>query len=173
MAMVMMRSLFPVFICTLGLLSCGQPPREADNETLKQGNRSTTLSADTAKLSKIIDLSTYRPFNAKFKYVFIDNSGQNERLSVPGPSDSYLEAVLYFDSTAFNQIRAKYFNTEYSSPGFNKQSFNFEWLDAQTRAELLRTDTSYHGHPDSLFGSGARGKLWFLRNKILLTESTM
>ncbi len=144
-----------------------------DNETVKEGNKSITFSTDTAKLSKLIDLTVYKPTRVKFKFVFIDNSGQNERLSIPGPSDSYLEAAIYYDSISFKRLRAKYFNVDYPSPNFDRQEFNFEWLDKITREELSKTDTSYHGHPDFLFDLGVKGKLWFLHDKILLTKSTM
>ena len=87
----------------------------------------------TSKLSKIIDLVTYKPTQVKFKYVFIDNSGQNERLSVPGPSDSYLQAVLYFDTATYRQFKTKYFYADYVSPNYDRQNFNFDWLDTTTR----------------------------------------
>ena len=139
---------------------------------MKEGNKSTTLSTDTVKLSKLIDIATFKPTHTKFKYTFIDNSAQNERLSVPGPSDSYLQAVLYFDTTTFKQLKTKYFNVDYPSPNYNMNEFNFEWLDTDIRNELLQTDTNYHGHPDYFLGLGINGKLWFLSNKVLLTKTT-
>jgi len=72
----------------------------------------------------------------------------------------------------FNKIRTKYFNADFPSPNYDIQHFNFEWLDTDTRKELLRGDTSYHGHPDYFLGLGIQGKLWLLDNKILLTKST-
>ena len=159
-------------ITIVGLLSCDQQKDKKDNETIKKGNISTTISADTSKLAKLIDISIYKPIQVKFKYTFIDNSGKNERSSVPGPSDSYLEAILYFDSAAFKDLKIKYFNADYLLPGFDKQNFNFEWLDSNTRAALLKSDTSYHGHPDYFFGLGPKGRLWLLDNKILLTKAT-
>ena len=153
-------------------LSCGQDNKKADSDTVKDGNESTTLSTDTSKLSKLIDITTYRPRHAKFKYLFIDNSGQDKRLSVPGPSDSYLQAVLYFDTATFNQLKTKYFSADYLSPDYDRQEFNFEWLDQDVRKELLESDTSYHGHPDYFLGLGVKGKLWLLDNKLLLKKST-
>jgi hypothetical protein len=167
-----MTKLFQTLILTLLFFSCGQQTKETDSDTIKEGNKSTTLSTDTAKLSKLIDITTFKPTQAKFKYTFIDNSGQNERLSVPGPSDSYLEAVLYFDTATFRQLKTKYFNVDYPSPEYDRNRFNFEWLDTDVRNELLQTDTTYHGHPDYFLGLGVKGKLWFLSNKVLLTKTT-
>jgi hypothetical protein len=119
-------------------------------------------------LARLINLTTFKPVHVKFKYVFIDNSAQNQRLSVPGPSDSYLQAILYFDSATFKTWKAKYFSTDYPSPGFDKQGFNFDWLNDSVKAELLKSDTDYHGHPDYFFGAN---KLWMLDNKLLLLKS--
>jgi hypothetical protein len=167
-----MTKLISTLIGTLLLFACGQRTDKNDSETIKEGNKSTTISTDTAKLSNLIDITSFKPTHARFKLIFIDNSGQNERLTVPGPSDSYLQAVLYFDTTTFTQIKTKYFNADYPSPNYDRQNFNFDWLDTNTREELLKSDTSYHGHRDYFLGSGERVKLWFLNNKILLTKST-
>ena len=167
-----MTKLFWTFILTLLFFSCGQHKEKNDSDTIKDGNKSTTLSSDTSKLSRLIDIANFKPTHAKFKYVFIDNSGQNERLSVPGPSDSYLQAVLYFDTDTFNQLKTKYFSADYSSPNYERQDFNFDWLDQAVRKELLESDTSYHGHPDYFLGLGVKGRLWLLDDKLLLIKST-
>lgn len=167
-----MKRFYQTILYTLLLFSCGQKTKETDGDTIKEGNKATTISTDTAKLSRLIDIRTFKPTHAKFKYIFIDNSGQNERLSVPGPSDSYLEGVLYFDTATFRQLQSKYFNVGYLSPHFHRKEFNFEWLDTDVRDELLRSDTSYHGHPDYFLKLGPEGKLWFLENKVLLSKAT-
>lgn len=161
-----------IFITTILLLSCSNIKKNQDSETIKVGNVSTTISTDTAKLSKIINIGLFKPTKTKFKYIFIDNSGGNDRLTVPGPSDNYLEAVLYFDSLTFKSLIDKYSKTIYPALKLDKQSFNFEWLDIEIRNELLKSDTNYHGHPDLFFELGYSSKLWFLKNKILLIEST-
>ena len=167
-----MTRIFYIFITTILLLSCRQNKSKEHNETTKAGNISTTISTDTSKLSKIIIINVFKPTQAKFKYIPMDNSGQNERLSVPGLSDNYLEAVLYFDKTTFNALRTKYFKADYPSPNFDKQSFNFMWLDNDIKNELMKSDTNYHGHPDFFLGLGQSSKLWLLDNKLLLTKST-
>ncbi|MEO8405931.1 MAG: hypothetical protein ABI480_15095 [Chitinophagaceae bacterium] len=138
-----------------------------DSEITTQGNVSTTISTDIAKLAKLTNLKEFKPTHVKFKYIFIDNSGKNERLTVPGPSDSNLEAVLYFDEATFEKMRIKYFNTDYVSPGFDKNSFNFDWLDKKIKEEFLKNDINYHGDPDYVFGGSC--KLWLLNDKLLLT----
>lgn len=167
-----MTKLIVTIITTLLLISCGQHTAKKDDETKTKGNISTTISTDTTKLARLINLRTYKPTHAKFKYTFIDNSGQNERLTVPGPSDNFLQAILYFDTTTFKELRTKYFMADYPLPNFDKQTFNFEWLDNDTKDELLKSDTSYHGHPDYFLGLGQSGKLWLLDNKLLLINST-
>ncbi|UAY53046.1 hypothetical protein [Ferruginibacter albus] len=167
-----MKAIFQLLICTILFFSCVQQAKKTDSDTIKEGNKTTTLSTDTGKLSKLIDITTFKPASVKFKYTVIDNSGQNERLTVPGPSDAYLQAVLYFDTATYKQLQAKYFSIDYLSPNFDKQEFNFELLDQDVRKELLHSDTNYHGHPDYFFGSGTKGKLWFLKNKVLLTNGT-
>jgi hypothetical protein len=168
----MKTKLICIITWTLILFSCRQPKGKPDSETVKEGNKSTTFSTDTAKLSKLIDLKVYKPTHARFKYTFIDNSGQNERLSIPGPSDSYLQALLYFDSSTFNQLKKNYFNVDYPSPNYNRFDFGFDWLDADVKKELMQSDTGYHGHPDYFLGSGGRGKLWLLKNRVLVIIST-
>jgi hypothetical protein len=167
-----MSKLYRNIIWTFLLVSCGQQPVETDGDTVKQNNQHTTFTTDTAKLSKLIDIRTFKPTHVKFRYIFIDNSGRNERVGIPGPSDSYLEAVLYFDTTTFRSLKTNYFNADYESPGYERKSFSFEWLDTIVRKELLLSDTSYHGHPDYFLGLGVKGKLWLLDNKILLLKTT-
>ena len=153
--------------------ACTGPGSKNDTSTVTSGNSSTTISTDSAALSKIIDLTAFRPARIKFKYTFIDNSGQGQRLSVPGPSDSQLEALLVFDSASFEKLAQKYSGVDYAPPAFSKMNFNFDWLDAATRTELLQSDSNYHGHPDLVFTAGPQTRLWLLKNKVLLIKSTL
>ena len=157
---------------TLLLLSCGQKPEKTHSNISAKDNISKTISTDTILLGRLINLENIKPTHAKFKYAFVDNSAKNKRLSVPGPSDSHLEAILYFDSTTFEKIKMTYKLADYTASNFDKQSFNFEWLDKNIKIELLNSDSSYHGHPDYFFGLGQSGKLWLLDGKLLLTKST-
>lgn len=164
-----MKKQLGMLFTVLILLSCGQQDDAKEGDTVTKGNISTTLSTDTSKLSRLINIRDYKPTSAKFKYVFADNSGKNERLTVPGPSDSYLQAVLYFDEKTFQKLKKKYFAIDNTSPTYSQTEFSFDWLDVDLKEELLRSDTSYHGHRDNFLGLGQSGKLWFLNNKVLLS----
>ena len=166
-----MAKLFYSIIITFLLFSCSQHVDKEDIETVKKGNVFTMTSEDIFKLEKLINIKTYRPIQAKFQYTFIDNSGQDQRINVPGPSDSHLEALLYFDKSVFKELKEKYLAIKYTSPNWEKKGFNFEWLDKKIRNELLKSDTNYYGHPDYFFGLGSSGKLWLLDNKLLLIKS--
>jgi len=167
-----MAKLFYSIIITFLLFSCGQHVDKDYIETVKKGNVSTTTSRDTTKLAKLINIKTFRPVQVKFQYSFIDNSGQDQRINVPGPSDSHLEALLFFDTATFKELKSKYLAINHSSPNWDKAGFNFGWLDKDIRNELLKSGTNYHGHSDYFFELGHSGKLWLLDNKLLLIKST-
>lgn len=156
------------------LYSCGH-----NSVTNKKSNISKTISTDIDKLSELIDLKLFRPTSVKFKYSLVVNSGQNERLSAPGPSDSFIEAVLFYDTTTFRRLIStcnpdmmQYIEPSYDSPNFKKENFNFNWLDKNVKEELLKSNTTYHGNFDKYFGTSLTSKLWLLDNKILITKTT-
>lgn len=143
------------------------------NKDIKVDNVSETISTDIELLGSVLDFSIHRPTQVQFKYVYIDNSSQNERLSVPGPSDYYLEAILYFDDKTFSAINAFERNLEWMEQNHNKQEFDFAWLPKSIKEELTNHNSeNYKGHPDFFFGTGVHGKAWYLENKILLQEYT-
>jgi hypothetical protein len=144
--------------------------KENQDTTFVIGNITRTISTRPEQLGKRLDFKTYKPVRVKYTYKFIDNSGSKERLTVPGPSDYSLEAVLYFDSLTFEKFLEFDRHADYPSPNFNKSEFRFSWLDNDVLTELENSDTSYHGHPDFFFGSG--GKAWYLHRKILICKST-
>jgi hypothetical protein len=142
--------------------------KNASPDTQTVGNISTTLSSDTAKLGKLINLRLYKPTAAKFKYTFIDNSGQNERLSTPGPSDSYLEAILYFDAATFAQLLKDAEQRDSTISSLSKEEFNFDWLDQSIKDELTKSEAVYEKHSEVFAGSS---EVWFLDNKLLLRKA--
>lgn len=163
-----------ILVSLIMFSSCKQ-----NSDTNTQSNISSTVSTDTTKLAKLVDLKLFRPISVKYKYTLVDNSGQNERLSVPGPSDSYLEAILFYDTTTFRRLIGgcnadymKYIEPNYDSPNLKKELFNFEWLDKNIKDELLKSDTSYQGDFDKYFGTAPNGRLWLLNNKILIYKTT-
>ncbi|WP_300570392.1 hypothetical protein [Flavobacterium sp.] len=158
------------------LISCGknQNEKESDTETdsiTVKDNVSTTISTDIDKLGKILDFETYKPTKVKFKYTLIDNSGQNKRLSTPGPSDYSLEALLYFDAETFEKFYEFDRYADYPSPEYNREEFKFEWLDKEILLELENSNKDYEGHPDFFF-TEVNGKSWYLDGKILLKTSS-
>ncbi len=165
-----MKKMRYILVPLMMMASCVQRSAQKDGGTVINGNQSVTTSNDTAKLGRLINITFFKPIHTKFRYSFFDNSGKNQRISVPGPSDSYLEAILYFDSASFAQMKAKYFLADYPKQQSVIQDFNFDWLDKDVKNELLNTDTNYHGHPDLFFGGD--NKLWLLNNKLLLSKST-
>jgi len=170
-----MTKLICTVILIILLVSCRQQAnkKHKNTGTTTKDNISTTISTDTSLLAGIIDITIFKPIATKFKYTFINNSGQKERLSVPGPSDYYLEGLLYFDTPTFTTLKTKCLSGAYYAPSDSeKQHFYFEWLDNDIKKELLNSDTSHHGHIDACFGLGHSGKLWLLNNKVLLTKTT-
>jgi len=166
----MTKYFFFLIVVTTSFYSCRQTSDNKNNDT-------TTISTDTAILGQLLDLKLVKPTKVKFKYIFIDNSGQNQRVTVPGPSDSYLEAVIFYDAVTFRKLTEtcnpdymQYLEPGYDSPNYNREQFNFDWLDKNVKDELLQSDTNYHGDFDKYYGS--RGKLWLLDNKVLIIKST-
>lgn len=139
--------------------------------TASPSNVSSTISSDVNKLGKLLDFGKHKPAAVKFKYTVIDNSGNNKRVSVPGPSDYSLEALLYFDTLTFQKFIGFDRTADFPPPGYNKEAFKFDWLDKQIVTELDSSDADYTGHPDLHFGTTI-GKCWYLQNKILIYYHT-
>ncbi|KMQ62379.1 hypothetical protein ACM40_08770 [Chryseobacterium sp. BLS98] len=169
----MNRNLFFLLI-TFILFSCKEnskipanTKKESKPKTEKQDNITTEISTDISQLQKLIDFSKFRPEKVKFKYTFIDNS--NGR--VPGPSDSFLEAILYFDDKTMEKIQEISQNEEASNLNYQKKAFKFDWLEKQVLSELESSDSLKNIHPDLIFGTN-NGECWYLKNKILLKKET-
>jgi hypothetical protein len=179
-------STFFILVALTTMVSCGQrqdrKQSDTSNETVtnevtlkdsvvKNGNVTTTISTDINKLGQLLDFKTYKPTKVKFKYTFIDNSGQNQRVSVPGPSDYSLQAILYFDSLTFEKFLEYDRKANYPSPNCNKDEFKFDWLDKGIIEELNNSKENYHGHPNFFFGP-TNSKAWYLDRKILISKWT-
>ena len=142
--------------------------------SFQSGNTSILFSSDSSKLGRLLSFKYYKPVSVKFKYSFIDNSGSNNRIDVPGPSDNKLEAIMYFDSASFNSLMAEYKRADWPDPMYRKEEFNFNWLDAATKKELLQSDTIPHGYIDLFWTdpNDSRCHTWILNRKILLYRAT-
>lgn len=165
----MNRNIIFCFIILL-LFSCKENIKNTvtiENESIteKKENVTAEISTDVNQLQKLIDLSEFKPENVKFKYIFIDNS----KGRVPGPSDSYLEAVLYFDDKMMERILKIDKNVDFPNPNYQKNDFKFEWLDKQTLSELEKADSLKNIRPDVIFRTN-NGVCLYLKNKILLIK---
>lgn len=91
---------------------------------------------------------------------------ENDRISVPGPSDSYLEALLYFDSSTYSKLLQQRRKYPESNSILSKNIFNFDWLKEDIKKELNSTgvDSISYKSGISVFDS----EEIFLKNKILL-----
>lgn len=159
-------SLISLFsICCLGI-ACSN--NEATNRKEAETNKITLPDTSVENLSRIIDLSRYNPDSVKYIYTFHDNSGNNNRASVPGPSDSYLEAVLYFKKTDFEKLQKQYSSSQASSLTYKKESFIFDWLNKPIKDEIANADSTVTGYTDTLFGNMIDGKILLINNKALL-----
>lgn len=140
---------------------------ENESTTIEKKNITTEISTDINQLQKLINLSRFKPEKVKFKYTFIDNS----KGRVPGPSDSYLEAVLYFDDKTMEKIWKTDINIDFPIPNYQKQDFKFDWFDKLAISELEKSDSLKNVHPDLIFGTN-NGKCWYLKDKVLFLKET-
>lgn len=142
-------------------------------DTTQKGNVYTTHSRDTARLAKLINLGSYKPTAAEFHYIYIDNSGGDDFLSTPGPSDSYLQAVLYFDSATYSRLVKVCNDPSAGSPTaerYKREDFIFTWLTPAILNELLTSDSSHHHYTCEPF---RHTTLWLLDKKILLRKENL
>lgn len=135
---------------------------------IEQRPLSAMISADTAKLSKIIDLKTFPPQSAAFKYTGADLALLPADTAEINKEDYALEAVLSYDEKTYGAILTKYMDAGFPKAKYSRNDFDFSWLDADVRQELQSSNTDYFGNPDIFLGTNGKAKLWFLDKKILV-----
>lgn len=153
-----MKNLMAIAAATLLLISCN----ETDSKT------EVVTSKDITKLEKQLNLKPAQPDSVQYKLTINNNSFG----TVPGPSDYYLEAVLYYNDSIFKRIKEEYNNVDYNAPGFKKEAFNFKWLPENIKNELNTSPENYSGHPDLFFNRNRITRLWLLKNKVLILSYT-
>jgi hypothetical protein len=124
-------SLALIFKDGFGATVTANPPKTAPTSTDSTsiiGNTKTTISTDIEQLGKLLNLKKHKPTLVKYKYVSNDNGAQHERLTVPGPSDYSLQALLYFDSLTFDDILDYARRIDYFLPKYNKSIASFSHL---------------------------------------------
>lgn len=146
------------------------PKGQVSHEMSNPNSSYTSTNIDS--LDKFLDFSKYRPLKVKFNFAHYNNSGENKRIAVPGPSYYYLQAILYFDSTTMSNFHNFDLFANYIALNCKKEEFDFEWLPKEVRVELINSKPDYHGHPDFFFGTGDLGKSWYLQNKILIKKGS-
>ncbi|AHF17579.1 hypothetical protein [Niabella soli] len=136
--------------------ACTNPGKQPENKpsevTLTKAGMA--ISEDTAKLAKLIDLHTYPPEMATFKWNGANTNG--------------LEAVLFYDEKIYGAILTAYMNASFPKGNYTKEQFDFPWLDSAQHAELQLSKPDYTGNPDIFLGTSGKGRLWFLDKKVLL-----
>lgn len=153
-----MKNLIAIAAATLLIASCN----EKDNKT------ETVTSKDIAKLKKHLNLKPAQPDSVQYKLTINNNSFG----TVPGPSDYYLEAVLYYNDSIFKRIKEEYHNVDYNAPGFKKETFDFKWLPESIKNELNTSPENYSGHPDLFYNRNRNTQLWLLKDKVLILSYT-
>ncbi|PTT70515.1 MULTISPECIES: hypothetical protein [unclassified Chryseobacterium] len=159
-----MKLKFIFILISFFLYSCKKENKNMG--TVVKSNTNTEVSTDINSLQKLINLSKFRPEKVKFKYIFIDNSEGR----IPGPSDSFLEAVICFDEQTMKKIWDLDKNADFAHPDYQKQDFEFDWLDEKIINELKQSDGMKAAHPDFIFDT-ENGKCWYLKNKILFIKT--
>ncbi|WP_162903387.1 hypothetical protein [Taibaiella koreensis] len=155
--------IFCITSLLLSQLACGLSSCTQGDSIREDGKKTEMVSTSTEELGKLIDLSRYRPQKVKFRYLFRNNAAQG-RIDIPGPSDYFVEALLYFDTATFKRLSG----LSHLLPDTNRVAFRFDWLDQEVSDELAHTTRGYRGNPDFFF-KGAHGKAYYLDNKILIS----
>lgn len=148
--------------------SCSCSSEEKNIDPVEKSNITVTISEDSSLLSKLIDITNIRPQKVKFKYTFIDNSGQNERLAVPGPSDHYLEAILFYDAKLIDSLSKICTSSSIQLPEVN---LGFDW-DEETQHIIQKKNSNLKSYSDCFFKTGPKSKIWFLDDRIVLVKSS-
>lgn len=116
--------------CFFILYSCRYSKNKPDQLSL-----SMHIIEDTVQLAKYINLSIYKPRQVYFQYRIVNSSSKRDIVS--GPSDSILEAVIYFDSLELQEIK----NKSIESEGIiQKNTYQFDWLSEELNLEISKND---------------------------------
>lgn len=159
-----MKAKFIFLISISLLLSCNKHAENTSSET--ENTAQNKISTDIKELEKIIDLKQYKPEKVRFLYLFKDNS----KGRAPGPSDSVLQAEIYYNAETMKKIRDLDKNANFQTPFIDKKNFMFDWLSKETKTELSNSSVS-DLHPDFLFGT-ENGACWYLKDKVILIKYT-
>lgn len=118
-----------------------------------------SIAFDTARVASVIDLKTFRPERVVYQF----------KKEAATDSLKKLHAILYYDEPVFIKILEKYMDQDFPKGDYQKNDFEFDWLNDTIQAELQLSKPDYRGNPDIFLGTEHKGQLWFLNKKVLLS----
>lgn len=141
--------------------NCGSKSHSATTsytmDTLIYAKDSVLFRQD--KIMQTLDLTAYKPDTVIYKLQQIDSGATKKTI---------VEAVLFYEEHTYADILTKYMDNDFPKGNYEKEAFNFEWLNENIRKELNFSKPDYHGNPDIFLNTDGKGKLWFLNKKILV-----
>lgn len=144
------------------IVSCGNDPTENaplnSDTTASSIDLSAHLSMDTSKLSRVLDVRTFKPDSVIFHLNSDDTTKQGFNL----------EAVLFYEEHVYSAILEKYMEADFPKSNLKKEDFDFPWLTESLKRELSFSKVEYKGNPDIFLGTGRQAQLWFSDRKIFL-----
>jgi hypothetical protein len=139
---------FITAILTFIISACQRQNNKTEHNYL---SNSPTISTNIQELGKLIDIEKYKPIKIAFRY-HVQGEKNNDRVTVPGPTDYALEAVLYFDTATYHHLiydnmKVSTVNQDY----FNKKDYEFGWLDKDIADEIENLMPAYRDEPPQFF----------------------
>lgn len=129
-------------------------------DSSKKSNKVEFISEDVSKLQNILDVSQFKPESVKFLYIYYDNSEG----TISGPSDSFLEAELFYDKSKIDSLKNNTTNLKIDA-STNIDSFINQWFNSKTANEVGSTQEDLKIYEDFLYNTN--GTILLLGNKIL------
>ena len=161
-----MKKYFLGAVC-ICVIAC-EPSQPRDSTYESRDHVIVHTSSNIAELEKLLNLESFRPSKVEYRLAVLQDSVVNELDTVTIPRAAHLEALLYFDSTTFDQLIEKYRNLDYNQLQFQKEEFKFPWLNERIKNELQNSKADEWSETDFFFGTGEKGRIWFLEDKLLL-----
>ena len=162
---------FCIFAVYGGFSSCSE---NVNHKIVQEGNKTTVHSFEIDSLSELINLANFNPVKVEFHYVTIDNSGKNDRIPLPGPSDYLLQAVLHFDRLGMKEVIRAHNSNSIRKPVYHRNDLLFEWLNKDDKSDLNSIADSVFGSPAWMFGTRHlnHGGYIITKSKVFLKFST-
>ena len=149
-------------LCAFILLSIGCSAPQVEEFKVEVRN-------DKKGLSQFLDLEWVKPDSVS--WVFKVKPQKNSRITVPGPTDNIIEAILYFGEDEIEKIRAASINspTRFSS---QKKLLTFSWLPEDMKTELS-SEIEHTVFEDQWFVTIRSGIYIILDKAVVLANSSL